>query len=145
MRKRWLTGLWRRVKELMEWLTYRTMRRGYLQDNGGGATCRTIGVRLLTVLWGRGYLQDYGGGATCRTRSDRDNCINKAPTTAWVKIHKAWKLGAHRSVCRQLNRLLSVLSLWLSGSKYLPGSSANVCFFGAANLISRVFFVAWLV
>lgn len=86
-------------------------QKPYLQDYGGGATYRTLGEGLHTGLWGRDYLQDndggetyrtvakgylknYGEGATYWTRSNRDNCINKAPTTAWVKIHKAWKLGA---------------------------------------------------
>lgn len=40
------------------------------------------------------------------------------------------------TACRQLNRLKSVLPRCLSWSKPLPGSSAGVCFFQGAGLVS---------
>lgn len=45
--------------------------------------------------------------------------ISPKPTPTWVTAHKSWEPGAHCTACRQLNRLRSVFSNWLSWSKSL--------------------------
>lgn len=42
-------------------------------------------------------------------------------------------LTGHCTVCRQLTRLISVLSWWLSWSDSLPGTWDDVCFFQVAE------------
>ena len=73
-------------------------------------------------------------GVTYRSRNDSDCCISK--THSSTAHTQSWERGAGCTACRQLNRLESVLSRFLSWSEpLLPGIWAGVFFFQAAGLV----------
>lgn len=53
-----------------------------------------------------------------------------------MTAHQSWKLGAHHTTCRQLNRLESVLSRGLSSSETPPGRLAALSLFLPVWLVS---------
>lgn len=82
-----------------------------------------------------GYLQEHRWRVTHRSRNVSKTAASLKPTPAWVTAQKCWEPGAYCTGCRQLNRMESVLSWWLSWSEPLPGTKAALCFFQAARLV----------
>lgn len=79
-----------------------------------------------------GYIQEFRREVTYRNTND-----SKTGILLWVATYKIWVALACYIVCRQFNRLESVLSKCLSWPKLLPGSSTGFCFFQAAGKVSQ--------